>query len=48
MIFARDRDVKGHKTKSNKKGGCELTEGSRVRQLAEEEQERRSQQAVQV
>jgi hypothetical protein len=46
-VFKRDRDVKSHKTKSKKKGGCQLREGSRVGTLAEKEMKRRQQQAVQ-
>jgi hypothetical protein len=47
QTFARDRDVKGHKTRSKALGGCQLREGSRVGTLAEKEMKRRQQQAAQ-
>jgi len=46
-FFKRAQDLKTHKSKTKKKGGCQLREGSRVGSLAEKELKRRQQKAVQ-
>jgi hypothetical protein len=45
--FKTEPALKGHKTKSKSKGGCQLREGSRIGSLAEKELKRRQQKEIQ-